>query len=786
MTVRRPKGSRWLALVATTIVLVAGGSIAACGNDGGDDTGTPNPDSGTFETSTPTGPTSEGGAGAFDAPSPFCLDASPDADIDCTGKCGPVRDLCSGKVKECGGCLNAVAPGGGDGGVQVCDLDTNRCTTPKNTCADLGAECGTVKNSCGAFLDCPDGLPKGCAAGKECDPDTHKCRDCQQVTCSDLGIECGMAWLGCGEDTPSNYTDCGSCPTVDGGAQVCNTIFHKCEPACVPKGQQEICDDAKAKKGVECGTISNGCGGTVLCEGLAGFLGCPAGQACGVRGIGNRCDPPAPPDECVVQGRNCGTITSACTGLTVNCGDCTTGQVCNANGVCGAACTPKTCADYASFECGVFDDGCGSTVTCGCSGGGVCDNVTNKCCAATSCSAAFPGECGKSLADGCGQNILDCSCSGGEVCTADGGAASAPASSATGLCCSPHDATFYTSQGQCGTNLPNGCGQNNLNASCPGAEVCVNNATGSAGPAPPNGTVGSCCTRTDSCTLQGVNACAPVQNSCRPAGTTVSCTGNCNGTGKICANDTCCRGAPACAGNTTGSDGAECNTTHTPLDPGCGSDVSCACSGSRTCWCAANATNPAPHVCVPGETQDVGQCKSALTCSSTTYKGHCGTALDNGIGGTVDCGCPNGSSCSTSAAGAIGACQCNNPTKAPYTCVNVPGGPGTPGGDGCGTFDNGCGGTVNCGCPGQQVCNTVATPNVCCKPIGCPANPAVGTACGAVDNLCGGTNNCGCPGGVGNENFLCTNGFCACQPDTCRGRTGPQPDRCGGTLQCGG
>jgi hypothetical protein len=22
--------------------------------------------------------------------------------------------------------------------------------------------------------------------------------------------------------------------------------------------------------------------------------------------------------------------------------------------------------------------------------------------------------------------------------------------------------------------------------------------------------------------------------------------------------------------------------------------------------------------------------------------------------------------------------------------------------------------------------------------------------------------------------------------DTCRGRTGPQPDRCGGTLQCGG
>jgi hypothetical protein len=25
-----------------------------------------------------------------------------------------------------------------------------------------------------------------------------------------------------------------------------------------------------------------------------------------------------------------------------------------------------------------------------------------------------------------------------------------------------------------------------------------------------------------------------------------------------------------------------------------------------------------------------------------------------------------------------------------------------------------------------------------------------------------------------------------CVPDTCRGRTGPQPDLCGGTLNCGG
>jgi hypothetical protein len=45
---------------------------------------------------------------------------------------------------------------------------------------------------------------------------------------------------------------------------------------------------------------------------------------------------------------------------------------------------------------------------------------------------------------------------------------------------------------------------------------------------------------------------------------------------------------------------------------------------------------------------------------------------------------------------------------------------------------------------------------------------------------------CGCPNGAANANFQCTGGTCQCTKDTCRGRTGPQPDLCGGTLQCGG
>ncbi len=692
-----------------------------------------------------------------------CLDASPDADIDCTGRCGPVKDDCSGKTKACGAC----EPVGGE--TRVCDLATSTCIKPKVTCTDLGAECGTVKDSCGNYLDCPDTTPKGCSGGKECDPDTHKCRDCQNVTCNDVGVECGFAWLGCGEDTPANYTDCGGCGPADGGApRVCNAVLHICEPACTPKTAEEICGAAKTKRGVECGVITDGCGGTVNCDGVTGF-GCVNGESCGVRGIANRCDKKQVPDECKALGRDCGAITSVCTGLTVECGECAPGQVCNANGVCGAPCTAKTCADFTAFECGTFDDSCGSTVTCGSCASGICIDSTKTCCGANTCGAApYAGKCGTALANGCGQNNLACPCAGG-VCTTNGGNAPAPAAGATGLCCSPIGAVAYTGAGQCGTNLSNGCGQNNVNASCGVGKECVNNGTGAPGAAPPPGTVGSCCTRTDSCNLAS-GTCGPVQNSCRP-GVTYTCN-NCVGP-DACVGATCCQPAPACTGG--GGEGAECNITKTPVDPGCGSDRTCACGGGRTCWC----TN---HVCTGAD--GAGTCKSALTCSSGAYAGKCGTSLPNDVGGTINCGCGAGRVCSTAVPGATGTCVCNNPTGAAYTCGNVPNGPSAPGGDACGTFNNGCGGTLTCVCPGGMACNTSANPNVCCAPAVCPV-PGTGSACGSINNGCT-TVTCGCPSGAGNENFACSGGACTCVKDTCRGRTGFPPDRCGGSLDCGG
>lgn len=732
------------------------GSLSGCGSDAelepalevdaAVETASPGPDS-------EAGPVVDGGVDAA------CADASADADIDCTGRCGPVKDACTGKVKACGGC-EAVG-----GEPRVCDLASNTCIKPKVTCTDFGAECGTVKDSCGNYLDCPDTNPKGCSGGKECDPDTHKCRDCQNVTCKDLGIECGFAWLGCGEDTPANYTDCGGCSADDGGApRVCNGVLHVCEPACTPQSAAELCAAAKAKKGVQCGIITNGCGGTVNCDSVPGF-GCVDGESCGVRGIANRCDKKQLPDECKALGRNCGEITSACTGLTVKCGECAPGQVCNSNGVCGTPCAAKTCADFAAFECGTFEDGCGSTVTCGSCPSGICDDSSKTCCAANTCGATYAGQCGSSLPNGCGQNNLTCACTGG-VCTTTGGDSPPPPASTAGACCTPITASTYTNAGQCGTNLPNHCGQNTINATCGDGKECVNNANGSPGPAPPAGVVGSCCTRSDSCSSMATGTCGSIQNSCRTSPATYSCD-KCL-TPDRCVTGTCCVPAPACSGT---GEGAECNITKTPVDPGCGSNRTCTCSGGRTCWCT-------DHACTGAD--GVGSCKSALTCGSPGYNGKCGTSLPNGVGGTINCGCGTGRACSTSTPGVTGTCGCDNPTGVPYTCSNVP----RPGGDACGTFSNGCGSTITCGCTTGLVCNTTPNPNECCAPAVCPT-PGVGSACGTLNNGCT-TVSCGCPSGAGNENFTCSGGVCACVKDTCRGRTGFPPDRCGGTLDCGG
>jgi len=87
---------------------------------------------------------------------------------------------------------------------------------------------------------------------------------------------------------------------------------------------------------------------------------------------------PCTPTTCAAQGKNCGTIPNGCGG-TLTCGVCTAPAICGGGGVanvCGV-CTPTTCAALGK-NCGTVPDGCGGTLTCGvctspatCGGAGV-------------------------------------------------------------------------------------------------------------------------------------------------------------------------------------------------------------------------------------------------------------------------------------------------------------------------------------------------------------------------------------------------------------------------------
>jgi hypothetical protein len=168
---------------------------------------------------------------------------------------------------------------------------------------------------------------------------------CTPTTCSALGAACGSISDGCG-----GTLACGTCAT----GQTCNAS-NQC--VCVPT----TC----AAQGATCGSISDGCGGTLACG------TCPTGQTCSAS---NQCI--CTPTTCAAQGAVCGSISDGCGG-TLACGTCPTGQTCNASHQCDV-CTPTTCAAQGA-ACGSISDGCGGTLACGtCATGQTC-NASNQC-----------------------------------------------------------------------------------------------------------------------------------------------------------------------------------------------------------------------------------------------------------------------------------------------------------------------------------------------------------------------------------------------------------------------
>jgi hypothetical protein len=136
--------------------------------------------------------------------------------------------------------------------------------------------------------------------------------------------------------------------------------------------------------GAQCGSVANGCGGTMSCG------SCGPGYECQA----NRCVPGVADCRAHPGTTACGSgPTSFCASLSSdhsNCGAC--GAACAAGQVCfsSACCTPLTPSNRCGPEtqCGTVPDGCGGTVSCGdCAAGLVC---SGNFCFTVTCSAPTP------------------------------------------------------------------------------------------------------------------------------------------------------------------------------------------------------------------------------------------------------------------------------------------------------------------------------------------------------------------------------------------------------------
>lgn len=396
--------------------------------------------------------------------------------------CGQAGDGC-GNLLDCGKCA-ADEQCGAIGRPSQCvkitasEADGGTCVPKTKTELNAdGMDCGKQSDGCGGTIDLG-----GCVAPEFCGGGgPSKCAvsgggTCTKKTCNDYPADvCGPQSDGCGGVTASCGAACVS-PQVCGGGGVpghCGggTLVDDAGNACTPKN----CLPS------QCGDISDGCGGIAHC----GNAACTGGEFCGGGGTPNQCGKPtctAATKATACNGLNCGTVGDGCGGTI----DCTVGTGCTAPAICGGGgkpnvcgggvvtadggpgggtCIPKTNAACTAGDCGPFADGCGGSYTCGtapnycpsgqtCGLGGASKCGANACVPKTRAVACSGLDCGIA-ADGCGC-AYSCWPGGSTTPTCSSPASGPPL--ATGTCPDPRATSPFNTGDYCGGGGANKCG----------------------------------------------------------------------------------------------------------------------------------------------------------------------------------------------------------------------------------------------------------------------------------------------------------------------------------------
>lgn len=225
------------------------------------------------------------------------------------------------------------------------------------------------------------GSAANAADGSPANSDT--CQDSAHKRCGGFCVTPRPA-VGCGP------TGCDPCPEVPHAHATCvgTTCSFRCDPGTVQTGG--AC--APTDGGVVVVSCTNGVRDGSETDVDCGGAACPAcalGKKCSTVSDCENGECDAASKICVCKRLTCADVTATCGTLSDGCGGTITcAGTCSA-GICynGRCCTPRTKAECGANACGQTDDGCGGVLDCGsCTPPEVCGLVVvNQCSAGTSC-----------------------------------------------------------------------------------------------------------------------------------------------------------------------------------------------------------------------------------------------------------------------------------------------------------------------------------------------------------------------------------------------------------------